>query len=239
MSKKKTTEDFQEELKSIFPGLKVLEIYRGNKTKILVEDEIGIKYKSIPSDLIRGHYPSIKATVNKTDFFIKKSKYVHGEIYDYSNSILTSLNQKIKINCTKHGEFLQLPKDHMNGHGCLKCSREDGAWRKSEWKRKGNSSVNFTNYKLYLLKIYNEQEKFLKVGITFRNVEERIKPIKLLYNVDIIDYIVGDSDNIYKTEKYLKRMLKNNKYNPKNKFEGITECYQISLLDKLDNFFKI
>lgn len=58
------------------------------------------------------------------DDFIKKSKAVHGEKYDYSNSFYKNNNEKITIICPKHGEFRIRPSDHMNGQGCPKCKGE-------------------------------------------------------------------------------------------------------------------
>ena len=60
-----------------------------------------------------------------TEDFIKRSKKVHGDKYDYSlvNYISSKIKIKIKIICKKHGEFKQIPDDHLNGSGCAKCSK--------------------------------------------------------------------------------------------------------------------
>lgn len=59
-----------------------------------------------------------------TDEFIKEAKSVHGDRYDYSNSIYESGKSNIKIVCKKHGEFKQRAKHHLDGSGCKKCSFE-------------------------------------------------------------------------------------------------------------------
>ncbi len=58
-----------------------------------------------------------------TKLFIEKSRKVHGDKYDYSQSIYTGNKNKIKIICREHGEFFQCPQDHygMKGCGCRKC----------------------------------------------------------------------------------------------------------------------
>lgn len=38
--------------------------------------------------------------------------------------IIVNSHTKVSIVCPKHGEFLQLPNDHLNGSGCPKCSNE-------------------------------------------------------------------------------------------------------------------
>lgn len=59
-----------------------------------------------------------------TDKFIEKAREVHGDKYDYSKTVyITSLKEVIII-CNIHGEFLQLPKTHKRGNGCIQCGRE-------------------------------------------------------------------------------------------------------------------
>lgn len=54
--------------------------------------------------------------------FIKRSKYKHGDKFDYSLVEYKNQYEKVKIICPEHGEFLQIPKSHMSGNGCKKCS---------------------------------------------------------------------------------------------------------------------
>ena len=56
-----------------------------------------------------------------TDIFIKKSKEVHGDKYNYSLVNYTKLSNKVKIICTEHGEFEQRAQAHIMGSGCKKC----------------------------------------------------------------------------------------------------------------------
>lgn len=54
--------------------------------------------------------------------FIRKSKEIHGNKYDYSKVVYTSFNSKVEIVCPIHGSFLQLAKNHVfNKRGCSKC----------------------------------------------------------------------------------------------------------------------
>jgi serine protease inhibitor ecotin len=54
--------------------------------------------------------------------FIEKAINVHGDKYDYSSSIYHGSDNKIKIICPEHGEFEQIPYNHLMGKGCKKCS---------------------------------------------------------------------------------------------------------------------
>lgn len=53
--------------------------------------------------------------------FIARAKEVHGDKYDYSLVSFDRLHDKVRIICSKHGEFTQLAYDHLGGHGCEKC----------------------------------------------------------------------------------------------------------------------
>jgi G:T-mismatch repair DNA endonuclease (very short patch repair protein) len=56
------------------------------------------------------------------EIYIKKAKIKHGEKYDYSLIEYINSQTKIKIICSKHGEFLQNANSHLQGRGCVKCS---------------------------------------------------------------------------------------------------------------------
>ena len=57
-----------------------------------------------------------------TEDFIEKSKSIHGDKYDYRNTVYTLSNKKVSIECMNHGPFLQTANDHLQGKGCKKCT---------------------------------------------------------------------------------------------------------------------
>ena len=59
-----------------------------------------------------------------TDEFIKRSRKIHGDKYDYSKVNYTGIYNEVCIICPIHGEFFQLPNAHLRGKGCKKCSME-------------------------------------------------------------------------------------------------------------------
>lgn len=65
---------------------------------------------------------NVKRTSLTTEVFIEKAKKVHGDKYDYSKVEYKNIMSKVIIICPKHGEFLERAEDHINGHGCSKCS---------------------------------------------------------------------------------------------------------------------
>jgi very-short-patch-repair endonuclease len=61
---------------------------------------------------------------NGVDLFIKKSKDIHGDKYDYSKVKYINNDTPVDIICKKHGVFSQKPKIHIfRKSGCNKCNR--------------------------------------------------------------------------------------------------------------------
>ena len=53
--------------------------------------------------------------------FVKQSKEMHGNEYDYNKVQYINGNTKVIITCSAHGDFEQLPSGHLNGKGCALC----------------------------------------------------------------------------------------------------------------------
>ena len=64
-----------------------------------------------------------KPRIKKEDW-IKRFVERHGDIYDYSKTVIDGAGKKVTIICRRHGEFLQTPAMHANGNGCRKCANE-------------------------------------------------------------------------------------------------------------------
>jgi len=58
-----------------------------------------------------------------TEEFIRKAIDVHGDKYDYSKTEYIRSSQKVIIICKEHGEFLQIPNNHLRGAKCIPCAR--------------------------------------------------------------------------------------------------------------------
>lgn len=56
-----------------------------------------------------------------TDQFIAKALDLHGNTYDYSKVQYISSTDKIVITCPEHGDFTQIPNNHLKKSGCPKC----------------------------------------------------------------------------------------------------------------------
>lgn len=56
--------------------------------------------------------------------FIAKAKAVHGDFYDYSETVYINSISKVTIICPKHGAFEQLAAAHLRGQRCPGCFNE-------------------------------------------------------------------------------------------------------------------
>lgn len=65
-----------------------------------------------------------------TKEWIQKAKSVHGDKYDYSKVKYINSKTPVTIICPKHGEFNQMPTEHLSGKGCKYCAHQ--AFHKSE-----------------------------------------------------------------------------------------------------------
>ena len=59
-----------------------------------------------------------------TEQWINLAKEVHGEKYDYTQTMYSTAKTKLKIICPIHGEQEMLPHHHIRGYGCGKCGKE-------------------------------------------------------------------------------------------------------------------
>ena len=74
---------------------------------------------------LRGFY---EKKMSKIEDFINTFNEIHGDKYDYSNSLFIRDDDRrlfIKnISCKKHGLFTQRYEAHIHGNGCYKCGRD-------------------------------------------------------------------------------------------------------------------
>lgn len=81
--------------------------------------------------------------LSKLEKFILKSKNIHGDKYDYTNTVYINSYTKVNIFCkTCNKEFYQLPSNHAYGKGCYDCSnnkrRSDEEFIKLYYEKHGD-----------------------------------------------------------------------------------------------------
>jgi hypothetical protein len=69
--------------------------------------------------------PKCRGGITTNDEFIKKSKEIHGDRYDYSKTKFTKVTDPVTITCPLHGDFTQKQAIyHLQGNGCPKCGKK-------------------------------------------------------------------------------------------------------------------
>ena len=205
-------------------------------------------FKTSTSNHIQGSGGCMKCVINKktsnNEDFINKSIMIHGDKYNYS--LVNYKHSKIKVNilCSIHGEFEQTPNMHLKGQGCPICryiqvsekhKNSSHSFSLNSWNKLVIKNRN-ANPKLYILKCYNENENFIKVGITLNDVKTRFYGKKLPYNYEVLTEIINTPDYVFNLEKNTHTNFKTKKYKPLLNFGGCGECYNIDELDNIITF---
>ena len=131
MSKKKTKEEFIKEATEKHNGkydYSKVE-YVNSKTKVCIICPEHDEFWQTPSAHLQGQgcpkcgiiMSSLKKNERANKEFIEKAHKFHGDKYDYSKVDYKDNKTKVCIICKKHGEFWQMPKDHLSGRGCPTC----------------------------------------------------------------------------------------------------------------------
>jgi hypothetical protein len=99
-------------------------IYVNGKNKVTITcDEHG-DFEQTPTNHLNGqNCPKCSFNTKVSlDDFVKRSKYIHGDKYDYSEVVFITMTEPVKIICKIHGVFEQKPRNHLDSNGCYKCS---------------------------------------------------------------------------------------------------------------------
>lgn len=98
--------------------------YICGKKKIKIKCNIHGIFEMLPINHLKGqHCPTCSGRNKVTnELFIQKAKKIHGDKYDYSQIEYKTSQVKIKIICKEHGDFYQMPLNHLKGNQCYRCS---------------------------------------------------------------------------------------------------------------------
>lgn len=163
---------------------------------------------------------------------VHKSKLKHGDSFSYEFTDYKNQDSIINLVCKKHNfSFTQSVHCHLIAvHACPICLNEwqkakPNAWSHSHWVARGIASKKFIAFQLYVLRCWNDNEEFYKIGKSFTNIDYRFSGKKIPYNYEIIHVLVDDGIIISKKEHYYQKLSKEFKYKPLINFSGINECF--------------
>jgi hypothetical protein len=99
--------------------------YKTNKSKVIIICKIhGEFLQNAKNHIIQLHKcPKCVGGILYThNEWILKAIEIYGDRYDYSKVDYKNSSSKVIIICKIHGEFLQIPSSHLQGHDCQKCA---------------------------------------------------------------------------------------------------------------------
>lgn len=140
-------------------------------------------------------------------------------------------DKHIFADCKTHGKISRLLNNYRQQDiGCPECAKlkylEIRCYTRSKFKYFCDKNGGGLGT-LYVLKCFNDNECFIKVGITCFNVDKRYKTkYSMPYNYEILSEIKMLPDLCYNSEIDLIRKLKSCRYSPNLYFGGSkTECF--------------
>ena len=224
------TEYFMEMLREKHPEIAEQIIpqseYKAMKEKMLFNTRFGIVSIN-PDMLMSGHVPSIRSAIDRKDYFKKQLEYLYdgkGYKFDIESSSTDRHKGRVKFICPIHGEQWVDSDGIFLGHGCPECNQ---GWTKSNI--------------FYLIKLYNETESFYKLGISYIDINNKVRRYreykKLGYNIEQIKLLqFEDFMQCRDFETKMKHIIKNSIYMPNNwASNGTTECFKDAVLPKILN----
>ena len=174
--------------------------YNNSQEKVTVICYEHGEFDQIPNNHLRGKgCPKCKFNKisnlkrNTLEKFIKRSRNIHGDKYNYSKVNYVNKQTKVTIICPIHGEFNQRPHNHVKGkQGCPKCSSSKGELALEEIFKKHNIKYEPQ---------YNIPEIVAKYEIDFYLPEYRL--LVEFHGIQHYEYIpfFHDSDYSFEDQK--------------------------------------
>ena len=99
--------------------------------------------------------------------------------YDFSLTRFTKgIKSIVEVGCPKHGRFRTRAKKLLAGRGCIKCNQD---------------SLMDHDAMIYVVKCYNEDESFYKIGVTTKTMHERLGEYSVFpYKYEVLSLLTGD-----------------------------------------------
>ena len=124
-SHKMNTEEFIERAKKVHGDkYSYPDEYVNSEQKIRIICPVHGTFFQTPHQHLRGQ-GCMKCYGNEnktTEQYIAECRKVHGDKYDYSKTVYENAYSIVTITCPLHGDFLQIARTHLYGHGCPECS---------------------------------------------------------------------------------------------------------------------
>lgn len=178
---------------------------------------------------------SIRVRSNTTEFLEKAFLKYGKEKYSFNKTIYETATSNVIITCKTHGDFEQTPNRFLNGQICPKCTYKESTSNFHTLKKRRNNSI------FYIIECYNDNERFIKLGVTSRSVKARFRDsYDMPYNYNILrEFRYANIDAPDAIETQLLKFTKSAIYVPKINFNGRTETRDISIKEAVVELFDV
>lgn len=217
-------------------------IYKSAKDKVIVICRVHGEFEVNARQHYRGHncpkcfhYKYAQNCLLTQDEVLLRAKSIWGDLFDYSDVNYIGMHRHYNIKCNNCGNiFSQTFDSHLKHkqNGCRTCTPRRG-WRRSQW-------IDFCKCKdriqpmVYVVRMFNDSESFIKIGITTQSVFDRFNRSDVKYEYEVIKEIKGSPLFVYDKEIELHKLFRRYKYSPLIYFEGHTECFSLDILPLID-----
>jgi len=100
-----------------------------------------------------------------------------------------------------------------------------------EWIDDAKVSKNFDAFRVYVIEVWDDNERFIKIGRSFCTVKSRFTTKEgFPYQYKILYEVCGNPFHIFNLETKLKREFKQYRIQPLKQFIGSTECFSIEII---------
>lgn len=158
-------------------------------------------------------------------FKLANMKLANGDATLFDNlineNLITISNNQISIS------FLDEQLNKFDIRSKVNSDNAKSRWLDKPERIKGNI--------VYVIRCWDDDEEFLKIGITTTSISKRFSG-KMPYNYEVI--IIDEYDSISLESQY-QEIAKGSEYIANKEFSGYLECYKMSVISELTNFAKI
>ena len=224
------TEYFMNQLREKYPEIaekiSPASEYIKAKDKMLFNTKYGLVSIS-PDALLAGHYPNIKSSINRKEYFKNQLLFLYDGKYDFEIESSDRHKGRVSLICPIHGKQSIDSDTIFLRTGCPLCNKE---WHKADT--------------FYLIRLFDENESFYKLGISYKLDNGDICRFReyraLNYNIEVL--YTYTFDNVLECKEFeskLKQIIKPFLYKPSRwEYETSTETFTNDLLPLIKDNLK-
>lgn len=239
MGKKMTASEFVEKSTQLHNGKYDYSqtVYVNSRTKVTIICPDHGPFEQLPSSHLQGngcpkcariwsdaHKQNLRMSSRRsrgmtTEEWIERAKQVHGDKYDYSQTVYVNQRTNVKIICPVHGVFEQKADSHIRGNGCRLCgydvavAKADHHWSDEQRQKIQDTCMARYGAPRYLdsasgrekmtgIRSMPEFRQKMSSKNSSKEVQDKIKATcRERYGTDFATQTKEIQDKIYKTKK--------------------------------------